>query len=227
MRNQVNQSVLIGELMINTKNAVFSNNLGFLEISTNPMIIDNLRRFTIADLKRLGYFVPDGVVSGVLTWGEGDNKSSIRVTMDNNRMVLSLNYVVNREKQMNYNVTVIERAANLGKGVVRFFLCPITHKPCRKLYLYDGAFISRRALSGAMYSSQTKSKWERAVHNGCLREDYVPYKRYGKPYYRGKITPYGKRIQRHQNIVDRAEAMLFDWLLRNTKICRVTRKFHT
>lgn len=191
------------------------------------MIIDYLKRFTIADLKKLGYFVPGGVVSGVLTWGSGDNQSSIRVKMDNTRMVLSLNYVVNQEKQMSYNVTIIERAANLGKGVVRFFLCPITHKPCRKLYLYGDRFVSRRAMRGAMYSSQAKSKWERALHNGCLREDYVPYKRYGKPYYRGKITPYGKRIARHQIIVDRAEAMLFDWLVCKTKPSRVARKFHT
>ena len=168
------------------------------------MIIDNLRRFTIADLIRLGYFVPDGVVSGVLTGGEGDNKSSIRVTMDNNRMVLSLNYVVNREKQMNYNVTVIERAANLGKGVVRFFLCPITHKPCRKLYLYGDRFISRRAMRGAMYRSQVKSKLDRVMPSGWASDDFIPYKRYGKMYYRGRLTPYGKRIKRYEGIVDRA-----------------------
>ena len=150
--------------------------------STNPIIIDHLLRMKIADLKKLGYFIPDGVVSGVLTWGVSN---SIRAKMDNTKMVLSLEYVIN------------------------------------------GAFISRRALSGAMYSSQTKSKWDRAMYNGCLREDFVPYKRYGKLYYRGKLTPYGKRIERHQNIVDRAEVMLLDWLLRHTKISQVARKFHT
>lgn len=195
--------------------------------STNPIIIDNLLRMTIADLKKLGYFIPNGFVSGLLTWGEGDNKSSIRAKMDNTKMMLTLEYVINQEKQMRYNVTIIERAANIGKGVVRFFLCPITHKPCRKLYLHDGMFVSRRALHGAMYRNQTESKWNRAIHNGCFREDFVPYKRCGKPYYRGKITPYGKRIEKHQNIVDRAEAMLFFWLIRKDKISDVTRRFHT
>ncbi len=195
--------------------------------STNPIIIDNLLRMTIADLKKLGYFIPNGFVSGLLTWGEGDNKSSIRAKMDNTKMMLTLEYVINQEKQMRYNVTIIERAANIGKGVVRFFLCPITHKPCRKLYLHDGMFVSRRALHGAMYRNQTESKWNRAIHNGCFREDFVPYKRCGKPYHRGKITPYGKRIEKHQNIVDRAEAMLFFWLIRKNKISDVTRRFHT
>ena len=168
------------------------------------MIIDSLKRFTIADLKKLGYFIPGGVVSGVLRWGSGDNQSSIRVKMDNTRMVLSLNYVVNQEKQMSYNVTIIERAANLGKGVVRFFLCPITHKPCRKLYLYGDRFISRRAMRGAMYRSQVKSKLDRVMPSGWGTDDFIPYKRYGKMYYRGRLTPYGKRIKRYEGIVDRA-----------------------
>ena len=172
------------------------------------MIIDYLKRFTIADLKKLGYFVPGGVVSGVLTWGEGDNKSSIRATMDNARMVLSLHYVVNQEKQMSYNVTIIERAANLGKGVVRFFLCPITHKPCRKLYLYGDRFISLRAMRGAMYRSQIKSKLDRVMPSGWASDDFIPYKRYGKMYYRGRLTPYGKRIERYEGIVDRATERL-------------------
>lgn len=178
------------------------------------MIIDYLKRFTIADLKKLGYFVPGGVVSGVLTWGEGDNKSSIRATMDNARMVLSLHYVVNQEKQMHYNVTIIEREANLGKGVVRFFLCPITYKPCRKLYLYDGVFVSRRVLRGAMYRSQTKSKLDRVMPPGFAADDFIPYKRYGKTHYRGKITPYGKRIKRYEDIVDLA------WVLLESNIVR-------
>ena len=171
---------------------------------TDPIIMENLKRFTIADLKKLGYFVPDGVVSGVLRWGSGDNQSSIRATMDNARMVLSLKYMVNNEKIMQYDVAIIERAANLGKGVVRFFLCPITHKPCRKLYLYGDRFISLRAMRGAMYRSQIKSKLDRVMPSGWASDDFIPYKRYGKMYYRGRLTPYGKRIKRYEGIVDRA-----------------------
>ena len=192
---------------------------------SNPTIIEDCLKFAIADLKRLRYFVPDTIVAGVLSWGNG--QSTIRVKVDNINMVMSLDYVVDGARRMKYDVAIIEREANIGKGVVRFFLCPKTNKPCRKLYLHGDMFVSRKAINGAMYRNQTKSKWDRALYNGCLREGFVPYKRYGKPYYRGKITPYGKRIQRLQNIVDRAEAMLFDWLLFKSKISRVTRKFHT
>ncbi len=172
------------------------------------MIIENLRRFTIADLKKLGFFVPDGVVSGVLTWGSGDNRSSIGATMDNARMVLSLNYVVNQEKQMSYNVTIIERTANLGKGVVRFFLCPITHKPCRKLYLYGDRFVSRRAMRGVLYRDQAETKIARLIPFAMNNDETNPYRRYGKPYYRGKITPYGKRLERYERKCDRADQII-------------------
>ncbi len=178
------------------------------------MIIENLKRFTIADLKKIGYFVPDAIVSGVLTWGEGDNKSSIGATMDNTRMVLSLNYVVNQEKQMRYNVTIIERTANLGKGVVRFFLCPITYKPCRKLYLYGDRFVSRRAMRGVMYRDQTESKIARLIPFGMNSDDNNPYRRYGKPYYRGRLTRYGKRLARYERKCERAERILFAKLSR-------------
>lgn len=175
---------------------------------TYPIIMENLKRFTIADLKKLGYFVPDGVVSGVLRWGSGDNQSSIRAKMDNARMVLSLKYMVNNEKIMQYDVAIIEKAANLGKGVVRFFLCPITHKPCRKLYLYGDRFVSRRAMRNVMYRDQTESKIARLIPFGMDNGAKNPQRRYGKPYYRGKITPYGKRLERYEKKCDHADMVI-------------------
>lgn len=189
------------------------------------IIIEDCLRFTIADLKRLGCFVPNSVVSGTLSWN--NTTASITIKVDNIKKIVSLDYIVDGERHMNYNVYIYEQEANIGKGVVRFFNCPKTHNLCRKLYLCGDMFVSRKAMRGAMYRNQTKSKWERALYNGCLREDFIPYKRYGKQYYRGKITPYGKRIERYQNIVERGEAMLFDWLLRDNKISRVVKRFRT
>ena len=59
-------------------------------------------------------------------------------------------------------------------------------------------------MRGAMYRSQTKSKLDRVVPHGFAADDFIPYKRYGKTHYRGKITPYGKRIKRYEDIVDLA-----------------------
>jgi hypothetical protein len=180
--------------------------------SSNPPIVEDRLKFSIADLKRLGYFAPDAVVSGTLSWNNG--QSTIRIKVDNISNVMWLDYVVDGGRHMKYRVAIIVRAANIGKGVIRYFECPRTYHLCRKLYLYGGMFVSRRAMSGAMYRSQTKSKLERAAHNGCLREDFVPYKRYGKLYYRGRLTPYGKRIKRYEDIVDRCSVRMMEWLFR-------------
>ena len=180
--------------------------------SSNPPIVEDRLKFSIADLKRFGYFAPNSVVSGSINWNNG--QSSIRIKVDNINNVMWLEYVVDGERHMKYRVSIIVREANIGKGVVRFFECPRSYHLCRKLYLYGGMFVSRRAMSGAMYRSQTKSKLERAAHNGCLREDFVPYKRYGKLYYRGRLTPYGKRIKRYEGIVERCSVRMMAWLFR-------------
>lgn len=158
------------------------------------IVIDKCVRLSVADLKRLAFF-SEKVVSWVIRWG--DSVANARV--DNVRKLLTLSYVYNDE-HMSYNVPIVERRSNLGRGVVRFFLCPTTNTLCRKLYLVDGRFVSRRAIHGAMYRNQTKSRRWRNIADGWMRDDFIPYRRYGKPLYRGKLTPYGKRIQRYEKM---------------------------
>ena len=179
------------------------------------IIFEDCLKFSIADLKRLGYFVPDGIKSGVLSWS--NTTAKIAITVDNINHVVSLDYVVDGERHMKYKVFIYEQEANIGKGVVRFFDCPITHTLCRKLYLYGNMFVSRKAMRGAIYRCQAKSKWQRAMGNGWASDDFIPFKRYGKTHYRGKLTPYGKRIERYQNIVDQCETMATDWLFRKLR----------
>ncbi len=179
------------------------------------IIFEDCLKFSIADLKRLGYFVPDGVKSGVLSWS--NTTAKIAITVDNTNNVVSLDYVVDGERHMKYNVFIYEKEANIGNGVVRFFDCPITHTLCRKLYLYGDMFVSRKAMRGALYRSQAVSKHERAMPSGWASDDFIPFRRYGKTHYRGKITPYGKRLERYQNIVSQCETMASDWLFRKLR----------
>ena len=176
------------------------------------IILEDCLRFSVADLKRLGYFIPDSVVSGTLSWN--NTTARIRIKVDNIKKIVSLDYVVDGERHMSYNVYIYEQEANIGKGVVRFFNCPKTHNLCRKLYFDGNMFVSRKAINGAMYRCQNTSKLQRILPRGWATDEFVPFKRYGKPYYRGKLTPYGKRIERHQNIVDQCETIMGDWLFR-------------
>ena len=174
------------------------------------IIFEDCLKFSIADFKRLGYFVPDGVISGVLRWNNTTAKISISV--DNINRVVSLDYIVDGERNMSYNVYIYEQEANIGKGVVRYFDCPITHNLCRKLYFNGSMFVSRKAMRGAMYRCQAMSKWQRTMGSGWASDEFIPFKPYGKTHYRGKLTPYGKRIERYQNHVEKCETIATDWL---------------
>lgn len=173
-----------------------------------PIIIDDCLRFSVGDLKRLGFFAPGVAITRLLCWGED---KSITASVDADNRFVSLTYTFNGEEKR-YDVGIVQRDANIGRGVVRFFTCPATHTLCSKLYFVGGWFVSRRAIHGAMYRTQTKSKLWRLMPDGFLRDDFIPYRRHGKPYYRGKLTPYGKRIQRYIAREDLAMCAWLYWL---------------
>ena len=98
-------------------------------------------------------------MSGTLTWSSnGEKTASISITVSTNKKpYIELDYKYNDEPRK-YKVRLVTIPSNLGKGKVWYFLCPQTHKRCRKLYSIGGYFLHREAFKGCMYDSQTKSK---------------------------------------------------------------------
>ena len=58
-----------------------------------------------------------------------------------------------------------------------------------------GGFSGRKALKKALYALQLDSHKYRYVN--YPPEGKEPFKRYGKKYYRGKLTPYGRKCKRY------------------------------
>lgn len=85
------------------------------------------------------------------------------------------------------------RRSNLGKGYTLFFYCPVTHRPCTKLFLWERYIVSRYAFTHTTYNSRLQSSHMRKF--GAREE---PYRDYGKRTYRGKLTPYGKRVSKYE-----------------------------
>jgi len=78
---------------------------------------------------------------------EGEYKQitgSISIAVDtfSESPCLELDYKLDG-KPINYKVDLVNVPSNIGKGVVWFFVCPMTGKKCRKLYLVDTYFTSR------------------------------------------------------------------------------------
>lgn len=149
-------------------------------------VIEEIPRINITDMKN--YLKPK-----VATHGNMDvNGININFRIVCASM-MEMEYYYNN-KPLIYYIRILKRKSNLNIGVIRLFECPITAKPCRMLYFHDGMFKSRYALNNAMYRCQTMSKNTRQICNRRMK-DYLRFKvrRYGKPFYRGKITPYGKK----------------------------------
>lgn len=178
---------------------------------TFPTLYDEVKTINLADLKRWGYLKPNQIHSGTLTWSrDGMQTGSISFYVNtSNGMHLHLSYKSN-EESINYRIDIIEKPSNLGKGNVLYFLCPRTHKLCRKLYLVGGYFLHRKAFTGCMYESQTQCKkirrWNNVLGAYFNSDKYYNqlYKKHFKKTYAGKPT---KKYKRLSNQIKKAESI--------------------
>lgn len=91
-------------------------------------------------------------------------------------------------------VKLVQRPSNLGIGTVDYFVCPYTNKLCRQLYTVCGTICSGWAFKHT-YSRCNRSHSKKAM----LLDAFVDIAtlestHHRKEYYRGNITPYGKRM---------------------------------
>ncbi|UAM98752.1 hypothetical protein K8354_02700 [Polaribacter litorisediminis] len=128
-------------------------------------IIDEAKDISIINLRKWKYLKPYTYKTGTVSWNRNGMKTStmsIIVQMQKDKGVLILDYKCNGTKY-NYNIQIISKPSNLGKGNVFYFICPFTFKTCRKLNLYNERFIHRSAIKDGMYSKQIESKKYRHI----------------------------------------------------------------
>ncbi len=132
--------------------------------TSRPIIIDNCIQLNIKDLKNLGYLIGSGSKKFDLKWTIGTQVSEISVCLINNRDkgIMEFSYIIN-EEPVKYRIRLICKPTNLGKGVIWYFICPATHRLCRKLYLGYKYFVHREAIENSYYSKQIKSKKYREI----------------------------------------------------------------
>ncbi len=127
---------------------------------TLPTLYNEARQISISNLKEWDYLTPKLMKSGTITWsnnGTTTARISISANMNSAQPYIELEYNYNDEPR-NYKIGLVSVQSNLGKGVIWYFLCPVTNKRCRKLYSIGGYFLHREAFNGCMYESQTQSK---------------------------------------------------------------------
>lgn len=119
--------------------------------STGAWTINDGRQIQIsqlikADVVRWGH-------STTANWGwkvDGVVKSDIWINAIYNDSEQYVRFIYNitrngEQIKMDYKIGLLERPSNLGIGKVLFFICPVSQKPCRKLYIaYDSTFFKCR-----------------------------------------------------------------------------------
>lgn len=163
---------------------------------------------SVTDCKRLGYFAPNAVASGVVSWTQGETQVAAVVFTTNTQGAApyaTLRYTY-RGQQVETSLTLRYKPSNLNNGAgYYYFVCPVTGLSCRKLYLVEGKFVGRQAFR-PLYAAQTESRRERTGLYAFLRkearlEDMTaePYRRYT---YRGKPTPFARRVDKLASRLD-------------------------
>ena len=171
--------------------------------------VDDCLTVSITKLKEWNYLI-NGYKKGSISWSRNGEKHSsigVEVCFNDSEKYLLLDYSSNGEPKK-YKVQIMEVASNLGKGYLCYFICPVTLKLCRKLYLHSGMFLHRTAFN-MMYQKQIESKKYRyltKVFDKAIIPDEVyeeRYKPYFKTHYNGKPT---KRYLKLENKIRVAES---------------------
>ncbi len=161
---------------------------------TFPTLYDEVKTLDIKSYKAKGYLQPNQQSTGVSRWtrnGEVTGSISFAIHMEETSGYLELDYNY-KQKPIKYRVFIVSKPSNLGKGLVWYFICPVTKKHCRKLYLISGYFLHREAFTGCMYDCQKKSKsirpFMKMLKDCFAKTDFMKGRKYIQTHYRGKLT---------------------------------------
>ena len=179
---------------------------------------DEYRRFSINDLKSLG-FMQDGF-SGWLNWTKSGNVEStigVNILLSGSEPHVILHYQLTKTgTNVRDRIALHFAKSNLpNRTGFWLFVCPVTHTPCKILYLSDGHFKSRRALPGTLYESQNIPAYFRSLKRLFDNEEVTEklWTEFKKPYskmtYRGKGT---RRLQRLEKKEDRFSQIMQTFL---------------
>lgn len=171
--------------------------------ATFPTTVEDLRVLNLRFLIDNNYLQLNSFQSGVVSWKSNAGNSSISAftNMSEKSGVLTLEYTLNSDRKINYQIKLISKTSNLGVGLVWFFLCPFTGRYCRKLHLINGYFQHRTANPYIMYEKQIEPKiwriWNKQFASEINEHLYFElYRKYFKRYYKGKITKRFARLSK-------------------------------
>jgi len=135
--------------------------------STGAITTIEVCRIELKFLLKQGLIKKNCKINASLSWNNESN-ISIYSSYTEQEKYIRLKYTLTETSTGNkfeydYNIELIEKPSNLGKGKVLYFVCPETNNNCRILYRCYGyhKWKSRKAYKNRIYyESQTCSKYD-------------------------------------------------------------------
>lgn len=165
---------------------------------SNAVILEELFCLPLAELRKRRYLLEPGA-KGVLEWRErGKVVAAVVVAtlLNSEGGRLEISYKINGEPTKDI-IDLEVRPSNLkgNSGRIWYFICPVTGKRCRKLYLSGGSWVSRKGISRpVLYRCQTESAKQRSWHP--CPEDWPTTR---PKYYAGEITRgYARHLEQEE-----------------------------
>lgn len=185
--------------------------------STGAYTTGEAKRIEIDYLFKNGFIEKDRVINRALYWTDANGDScgniSIMSVFKDEEKYIQLNYTLterNGDKiDRNYKIAIEGIKSNLGKGYNYYFLCPVSDRRCKILYMAYGS-----------HYFKARESYQNRIYYDCqiVSKQYYPMQRYftlekrleklcGKKYretYKGRTTRSLKRI-------DKVEQELYYW----------------
>ena len=187
-------------------------------------VIPSVKTIFFKPLFEIGKEYPDRVVEVDIpfryadAFGDVDEREYHLVYKHGESPRIELSWGDDEERSKMETIFFKSKPSNLKNGTTYYFVCPRTGALCRRLYFTDRYITSRKGFRKPLYLSQARSHKQRDLF------PTEPYRENGKMYYRGKLTPYGKRVERYEQKMERAEEIqrkalevLFGKLLRKVQ----------
>lgn len=172
------------------------------------IVYDNLLQINIKSLLGIGLKEEIELKNYLFNWSIGKSiiaTINLSISTTNGLNKLRFSYRYNDEEIVDEVKLLIERS-NLNKGIIWFMECPKTKAKCKKLYLHNGHFLSRKAFKGfykSQLSNEQKNELIKMLHLdqeiGKLYEEM--YSKHFKKTYQGKPT------KRYSEILKRIEKL--------------------
>lgn len=141
-----------------------------------------------------------------LSYSVGESKSVYRFEVEVssfNDGTGSLFFRYKREGvTIRYSYPLIERESNLPSGG-SYWKISYRDRISSKLYLYNGYFFTRTSLPFMYESSAQSKRWREIEKEGTFNGVEEIFRKGGKVHYRGELTPYGEKLCRNWDKIER------------------------